>query len=381
MQRSCCFLGSTARSFLQFRSELVEQLLEEGWNISAILNSDDPESLLEIQRMGVTLYPVSPTGLRRFKDILVAIKAVRADVLFCYFLQNIIIFLILTIFFKTPVFNKKYAFVEGFGFAFTDSGQKGFSLVELKRYFSKFIFSFVISTFRVPFDYIFVLNSTDLRLARKLTRGRVKVSIIPPLGGRKVADDNCCSVKFRCQEEKIRVLFVGRLVADKGYNQLSDLIDLISDDPEFNNFHFTIYGDEFISNPTAIPSHVVEKFRNSSLCDLVDFTSDLVDKLRSFDVLLMLSRREGASMIMQEAAHSCVPIIAHSAEGVRDFIIHGFNGVLLDGSDPDTIKKFLTDLKNRPEFYCKLAQNNQMVAGQIYNSKNHVDELIRYLCI
>lgn len=69
--------------------------------------------------------------------------------------------------------------------------------------------------------------------------------------------------------------------------------------------------------------------------------TDRAALLEISDILVMPSRIEGFGMVMAEAWSKGVPVVASRAEGPRQYIKHGINGMLSDIDDVDGLAKNL----------------------------------------
>jgi len=101
-------------------------------------------------------------------------------------------------------------------------------------------------------------------------------------------------------------------------------------------------------------SRLREMARASSLHDSVMFLghrNDIYDVLRALDVFLLCSDHEGLPMVLLEALHLGVSVVARQVGGLGDVIQDGVSGVLVRSSDPKVLAAqcvhLLVDAKRR----------------------------------
>ena len=70
----------------------------------------------------------------------------------------------------------------------------------------------------------------------------------------------------------------------------------------------------------------------------------MVDFYRSRDIVLSLSISEGFGLTALEAMAMNCAVISTKSGGVEDFIIHRFNGVLLEDRDKDNLLSAVIEL-------------------------------------
>ena len=101
---------------------------------------------------------------------------------------------------------------------------------------------------------------------------------------------------------------------------------------------------------------------------------EIVEILRSTDVLVSTSRREGLPIVGLEAMACCVPIVATQVPGWTDLIISGINGQLCDPT-PRALAQGIMDLLESDEKRRTMGQINRESVLRQYNL---VDTVRRY---
>jgi glycosyltransferase involved in cell wall biosynthesis len=170
-----------------------------------------------------------------------------------------------------------------------------------------------------------VLNSKDMQLLKKW--GVPKVYLIP-IG----IDTN----RFRPKESeetraRFRVLFVGRLVPQKGVDTFCESIRIINQDTVLaRKLEFTVVG----SGPMAfMVRHISSQYENVHYFNSVS-DEYLPEIYRSSDILVMPSRRETFGIVALEAQGSGLPVIATNIPGPADILVPGVTAKLIHPNDP-----------------------------------------------
>ncbi len=158
------------------------------------------------------------------------------------------------------------------------------------------------------------VTTTDSNTAAVLkTLGR-DVGIIPPGVDASVFSKSDDRRQVRSQDEKVNLLFVGRLAEVKGFDLLVESIQRLQPDVR-KKIKLTIIGD----GPLA------PLIRGGSAADFETSWhgsvnhEDIHSYFANADLLVMPSRSEGLPITMLEAMASRVPVVASIVGGVGDF--------------------------------------------------------------
>lgn len=149
------------------------------------------------------------------------------------------------------------------------------------------------------------------------------------------------------------VLNVGRLVPRKGQIYLVEAVQrlvasgmdlklvIVGIGPEEKKLRQMAEGLDFRLELVISDKQLEEEYKNADVFVLPSITDDQGEK-------------EGLGLVLLEAMHYKLPVIAFANGGTREVVINDFNGILLPEKDIDglaaAIKKVLTD----PEFRNKI---------------------------
>jgi len=133
-------------------------------------------------------------------------------------------------------------------------------------------------------------------------------------------------------QRPLRVVFVGRLIANKGARLALDAFALLKE--RGCRFSAVVVGD----GPLG-PS-LRDAVRSLGLEGAVTFTGAIVGvvrELRDADVLIRPSMTEGMSLAVLEAMACGLPVVATDVPGNRDLVRDGENGVLVPYGQPEAL--------------------------------------------
>lgn len=169
---------------------------------------------------------------------------------------------------------------------------------------------------------ITVSNST----AEDLTRlGFKHVSIVPEGIGFEPLES------FPEKEAKPTVLFVGRLKKAKKPDDAMRAFKIIKD--EMPEAKFWVVGDGYMK--AKLRTMASELFPESSDITLFGKQSNAkkLELMSRAHVLLVPGVREGWGLVVTEASAMGTPAVAYDVHGLRDSVVHGSTGVLVQAGD------------------------------------------------
>ena len=86
--------------------------------------------------------------------------------------------------------------------------------------------------------------------------------------------------------------------------------------------------------------------------------ADLDQYLKAADIFILPSIGDSFGIVFLEAMACGLPIIAAKAGGVAEVVKNGFNGLLAEPNDLDSLKKAIIELKNNPDERVKFGLNS-----------------------
>jgi len=145
---------------------------------------------------------------------------------------------------------------------------------------------------------------------------------------------------------KIRVLFVGRLLRDKGIYELLEAAGTVR--AQAAQVEFWIAGTPDHGNPASVPKYQIDKWRTKDLATFLGHVDHMPDLYASVDIVVLPSYREGLPRSLIEAAASARAIITTDVPGCRDVVAHNKTGLLVPAKESTQLALALLKLsRNR----------------------------------
>lgn len=299
-----------------FRRGLIQELSDAGYRVVAIAPKDDSVDILlkELNCVHVPLKNLSRKGVNPFRDILLIwelyriIKANCLDLILNYTLKPVIYGTIAGKLSGVRVVNT----ITGLGYSFLS-----------ENYVGKIVRSLLAFTLSLS-HRVYFQNKDDLHyfLSHKL----VPLSISDVLDGSGV-DIDFFGLSPYPSDEKINVLFVGRLLVHKGIKELFDAAELVW---KCNSaFHLYVVGAIDDDNPASISPDYLNNWRKKKFVTFYGKVNDVRPFIEKSHVFVLPSYREGLPRSVLEAMSMGRPIIATDVPGCRETVIPNENGYLV----------------------------------------------------
>ena len=139
-------------------------------------------------------------------------------------------------------------------------------------------------------------------------------------------------------------IFVGRIVADKGINELVSAFSRLNQ--EYSNTRLLLVGQREDDLDPVLPATVAEMQRNAAI-DAVGPKDDVRPFYEMADALVFPSYREGFPNVVLEAGAMGLPSIVTDINGSREIIEEGVNGTIIPPRDAHALymamKRFLNE--------------------------------------
>jgi glycosyltransferase involved in cell wall biosynthesis len=138
---------------------------------------------------------------------------------------------------------------------------------------------------------------------------------------------------------EVRLLFAGRLVADKGVSILLDAIGEIENEITAN---ITIIGDGPLANECA--SFAAKSTRSPlkiQLMSPVKYGREFFDLLRGFDAVLIPSISKEQPRLIFDAFSQSIPILGSNTGGIMEVVDDNISGKLFESGDASSLARLL----------------------------------------
>lgn len=169
-----------------------------------------------------------------------------------------------------------------------------------------------------------------------------------------ITDKQGLKGKYGIDENDFVITFIGRIVKDKGINELVEAVNLLH--TKYSNIKLLLIGRfENIGNPISdITKEIIDNNKNIIVTGP---QSDIVPFLSITDLFVFPSYREGFGLSLMEAGAMNVPSIASNIPGCNEVIIDGLTGLLIEPRSRSAIIESIEKLYNDRELLDYLKSN------------------------
>ena len=326
-KKTIAIVVNAAWNIINYREDLISLLLANGFNVEIYVpTGDDDSKLIDPRCQIIELKCLSRKGKNPLIDLFFTFE------LFFRFLRSRS-FLVLLYTPKPNIYgslaaawaNKKsIATITGLGYTFTSKTIAGGIIKKLYKLSLK-------KTSLVVFQ-----NSDDhgLFVEQKWVR-KDKTSII---NGSGVNTEYFFPQNIQHSDDRVEFLFIGRLLKDKGLDELIGAFDQISEN--YKKSKLVIVGRIDNNNPgTYTQSEVDAWLHGNTRIILVKGSDDVRPFIAAADVVVLPSYREGMPKTILEAMAMAKPIIVTDVPGCRETIKNGekTNGLLCNNKDVESL--------------------------------------------
>lgn len=159
-------------------------------------------------------------------------------------------------------------------------------------------------------------------------------------------------------ESKFRFVFVGRIVGDKGINELVEAFVRLN--KEYPETKLSLVGNYEADLDPLKPEtiEVIESNSNIYACG-AKYSDDLLTEYMKSDCFVMPSYREGFPNTVMEAGAMGLPSIVTDINGSREIIINGENGIIVPSKDADALYKAMKQIVEDSSARERMAANSR----------------------
>lgn len=333
------FLVTEDWYFLTHRLELARKLHESGWIVEVACSTGAQAN--RIPREGFRLHPVS---FRRHSlapwavigSVLTLRRVVaqsRPDLVFPVALRPILLtpWCVPS---STPVIH----LLAGMGSLFTGVAGRRF------RGLSSVVSRGLRWSLRRPRAWTVVQNRDDrAEILNETGVGEDRVALIEGTG----LDPAAWSPQPEPQTPRIRLIFVGRLLADKGIRELLGAHQILW--RHGTELELEIVGEADPANPESLREEELGPFRRKPGLHWMGRRPDVLERISGAHIFILPSYREGLPRAILEAGLCARAVVATDVAGCREIIRHGENGLLVPRQNAEALAWAIGELVDQPE--------------------------------
>lgn len=169
-------------------------------------------------------------------------------------------------------------------------------------------------------------------------------------------------------------IFVGRIVSDKGINELVSAFTELSN--KYNAVRLFLVGNSE-SDIDPISSNTQEKIDNNKAIYMVGpkYDDELLGYYAASDCFVFPSYREGFPNTVLEAGAMELPSIVTDINGSREIIKNGFNGLVIPAKNSDALHDAMESMLLRKSEINKMGANARILVEERFN-QNYVQQCL-----
>jgi glycosyltransferase involved in cell wall biosynthesis len=231
--------------------------------------------------------------------------------------------------------------------------KKMLELIEKLTYsFSTFVFTNSNGLYKYIIDNNYVSKS-KLKVIGNGSSNGVDVNYFSPTSVSEKEKEKL-KLSLGILENDFTFVFVGRIVADKGINELINAFDTISF--QNNAIKLLLVGEQE-SHLDPLNENTLKLISTNKNIIKTGFQKDIRPFLAVSDALVFPSYREGFPNVIMQAGAMELPVIATNINGCNEIIINEKNGVLIELKNNGAIVKAMVRLIEDEAFYKNLKSN------------------------
>lgn len=171
-----------------------------------------------------------------------------------------------------------------------------------------------------------------------------------------------------------RVIAVGRLDYQKGFDRLIEAWDLIQRTGKFADWQLDIFGQ---GEWREMLQHMVDEKGLQDTVQIHRPTKQIGEEYVKSSLLVMSSHYEGFPMVMIEAMACGLPVVSFDYKcGPKDIIQHGINGLLVPEGDVKALANAMMEVMT-DEVYRKMLSRNAKKVVDTYSEEAVMRQWIR----
>ena len=285
-------------------------------------------------------------GIINLKNILNSLE--KETIIHSFTLKTGILFSITNLLVKNNF--KGVLSINGLGYLFSNN---------LKARLLKFLLStFIKKVFNESFQEIIFQNENDKEIFLDFSKYSGKTSLIQGSG---IEIKNYIQ-KETYQTDNIKVIFVSRLLFDKGINEYIELTKNIKNP----NINFFIAGEIDEGNPNSITEKELENIKTLENLKYIG-PINVEKELFNYDISVIMSKYEGFSRILLESLQVGLFCISNNIPGTK-WLKRFNNGLLVDNNDLQIMSEIINNFTDY-SFSKVDAEKNRDIIKNKYSTK------------
>lgn len=364
-------IGGFASSLINFRGPLLKRLVQD-FEVFAAAPYIDDDIREKVEAIGANCISTAfeRTGLNPAKDLKALlkfrkqIKEIAPDYVLAYTIKPVVFGL------KAAKFKgvKRYALITGKGSGFDETNLKSKAIAKVVKGLYRDTLKSV--------DGVIFQNADDQAFFEQngLLTNTVQRGVIEGTG--------VDMVHYRLKNEptfseKVKFLFIARLIKEKGIPELVEAAKLLK--KKGCDFEVQLLG-WVDPNPGGISQEEVDELHSSGLVNYLGTTDDVRPYIEAADVFVLPTYyNEGLPRTIQEAMAMKKPIITTDHPGCRETVEEGRNGFLIPTRDAQSLADAMERFIKEPEQVLIMGQQSHEMAKEKFDVNKINERLLKFM--
>ena len=173
--------------------------------------------------------------------------------------------------------------------------------------------------------------------------------------------------KLNIQPDDFVFVFVGRIVSDKGINELIKAFSELktAENNELTSIKLLLVGGLESDLDPLHPETLAEINHNKDIIS-AGFQQDVRPFFAISDALVFPSYREGFPNVVMQAGAMGLPSIVSDINGCNEIIVEGENGLIIPSKNVEKLKEKMLTLARDKNLYIKLKENSRRMIENRY---------------
>ncbi len=363
------FVSNSAWSVYNFRLEVIQKMIEQGYQVLIIAPDDDFSPLLTkagcrfipIQFNNKSENPLKDIGF--YFQLKRLYKQLKPDFIFHYVAKP-------NIYGSMAAAANKISSVSvitGLGFAFARRNWLYWLITKLYKHALK------------KTKEVWFLNNEDVRVF--INEKIVNIERVRVLPGEGVNADFFSPEHnlVKRKDDKFTFLMSSRLLKSKGIGLYADAARILL--KKNYDVRFELIGFFEKHHPDSITQEDLSKWENEGLVHYLGYSRDVRVHLNKADCFVFPSfYNEGVPRSLMEAASMEIPIITSLNRGCKEVVLNNSNGYICNKNDPfDLADKMERMINLTTEDRNRMGKNGRLLVLRKFDINNIVEEYMKML--
>lgn len=371
-------IGGNAQSLVDFRGDMIQNMVEQGHEVIAMAPEVDLEGILatavsgsvsaKMQDRGARYlpFPLSRTGINPLRDLHTLFFLTRKmlelkpDVVLSYTIKPVIYGSWAA---RLAGVNNVFSMITGLGYVFTGETLK-----------QKLLERIVTRLYKMALRHnkkVYFMNPDDLKLFSDL-------KILSEAGKAVLINGSGVNTDYfaysRARTDKIVFLIAARLLWSKGIGEFVEAARMLKN--QYPDASWQIVGP-YDNNPSAIQRSEIKEWQEEGIIEYMGATDDVRPYIAQSSVYVLPSYREGTPRSVLEAMSMGRPIITTDAPGCRETVVEGVNGFLVPVGGSVSLAKAMEKFLQNHALIADMGTKSRKIARQRYDVKKVNDSILQ----